>query len=137
MVFSDQSEWEKGERGRSLIFNANVGYSLINSTAITIAPTGGIGWHALTSSTLFSSSLNPSNEPFIFTYNVGFFIDFKTLFGDDGNLRINKRDIYYSGVRLSVSYVEPTVSPTYSEFFNGGMLYCTIGFVMLNTLPAR
>ncbi len=136
MVFSDHSEWEKGQRGRSLIFNANVGYSLINSEAITIAPIGGLGWHALTTSTVFTSSSNP-NEPFIFTYNVGFFIDFKTLFQGDANLRINRRDIYYSGLRFSVNYVESIVPPPYSAFFDGGMLYCTIGFVILNTLPSR
>ncbi len=134
MVFSDQSEWEKGQRGKSEIFSGNIGYSFINSETITFAPTVGIGSHLNTSSTFFTSSLNP-NEQSIFTFNVGFFVDFKFLFWNDDRVRMNNRDIYYSCLRFSLSYLEPIVAPTYSEFFNGGMLYFTIGLTALITRP--
>ena len=128
MTFPGQLEWKKDKAGSSCMFGCNLGYSIVDTKNLRFAPIGGIGGNLLTSS-LMSSSINENykNEPFLPYYKLGFFIDLKSLTLLQERTRINNIDEKYTSLRLSFGVNQPIGKPKYSDYYNGSMIYFTIG----------
>jgi hypothetical protein len=108
------------------MFGCNLGYNLIDSKNIKLAPIGGIGANLL-SSRLLGSSDNSSNEPFLPYLKIGMFLDFKSITLLQEHIRINNADHNYTSLRLSIGYTPVICKPKQHEYYNGSVFYVTLG----------
>ena len=125
MEFPDDLEWSKNKAALHFMLGGNLGYTLINSESFKFVPLAGIGFDLL-SSTFLGSSENQENEPFLPYYKLGCYFDIKSLRLFRNNYSFNY-DESYTCVRLSFGVNSPIGKPKYGEFYNGSMVYFTIG----------
>lgn len=125
MVFPDNLEWAKNKPAFHFILGGNLGYTLVNTNTLKFVPLAGIGGHLL-SSTFMGNSENFQNEPFIPFYKIGGFIDIKSLRLFRGDFRFNNDD-GYTGVRLSFGIKSQIGKRRHYSFYQGNMIYLTIG----------
>lgn len=125
MEFPNNLEWSKNKTALHFMGGGNLGYTFINSKSIIFVPLAGIGFDLL-SSTFMVSSENQKNEPFIPYYKLGCYFDIKSWRLFKNNFSFNYSDSY-TCVRLSFGLNSPIGKPKFEEFYNGSMIYFTIG----------
>ncbi len=126
LTFPEGKEWKENKTALSCMFGGNLGYSIIDIKNIKLVPLAGING-TLLSSSIFTTSENSKNEPFLPHYKIGFYIDFKSFVLLQNHIRVNDMDENYTSLRLSFGYNAPIGSPKYSEYYKGPMFYFTIG----------
>lgn len=126
MEFPDNLEWSKNKMALHSMIGGNFGYTLVNTEALKFVPLAGIGFSGITSSFLTVSD-NSKNEPLFPYYKVGFYIDIKSLRFFRGDYRFNY-DGGYTCVRLNFGIKSQIGKRKYESFYQGNMIYFTIGF---------
>jgi hypothetical protein len=125
MEFPDDSEWPKNKAALHFMLGGNLGYALINSESFKFVPLAGIAFDLL-SSTFLGSSENRKNEPFLPYYKAGCYLDLKSLRLFKNSYSFNY-DLSYTCIRLSFGMNSPIGRPKHEEYYNGSMVYFTIG----------
>lgn len=126
LAFPEQKEWKENKMALSFMIGGNLGYSIIENKYIKILPLVGVNSKLLTS-TFFTTSENIENEPFLFYYKIGFFIDFKSIVLLQNHIRINDVEENYTSLRLSFGFNSPIGNPKNSEYYKGSMFYFSVG----------
>lgn len=125
MDFPDETTWEKDNAFAMFKIGASIGYSIVDNRTFLIAPVAGLSLGAQMA--VFMNSEAASNEPFLPAYKLGFIYDIKPWAILDDHYRLNDKDISYTSLRISAGVYVPIGRPKYDEFFNGNMVYITIG----------
>ncbi|MEP2026245.1 MAG: hypothetical protein ABJH98_11700 [Reichenbachiella sp.] len=125
LSFPDDLEWSENMPALHFMLGGNFGYTILNTEAIKIVPLSGIGINLLTSSFLTSSD-NSKNEPILPYYKLGCYIDIKSLrlFKDHRSFNYDED---YTCIRLSFGINSPIGTPKYENYYDGNMVYFTIG----------
>lgn len=123
MQFSKDLKWRDNKMAMHFKLGGNIGYAALDNSHIKVVPLAGAGIGLLTSS-LISDSKCPECQPVLPYYKLGAVVDLKSV-----NLFYN--DLYddeeYFGLRFSVGWNAPLGKPKNAAFFNGNMLYLSIG----------
>ena len=130
LLFLEGSVWEKDKFVLSGHYTCNIGFSIIDNRFILITPNVGIGIKTMTSNLLFGKDIS-SNEPLLSYYKVGIFTNLKPIILSS-HMRINNKDINYSCLRLGIHFEGIIGKPKYSEYYNGNMLFFTLGIGSLS-----
>jgi hypothetical protein len=125
MEFPNDLKWSKNKFVLHTTGRANFGYSLIVNKYFKFVPISGIGFNSLRS-TFFVSTDKLDIEPIIPIYNLGCYIDIKSLRLFKNDTSFNFMDSY-TCIRLSLGLISPIGRQRYDEFYNGRMIYFTIG----------
>ena len=125
MEFPDDLEWLKNKTALHFIGGGNFGYTIINSESFKFVPLVGIGYNIITSK-IFISNDNSLNEPFFPYYKIGCYIDMKSPKLSKNNYSFNYKD-NYTCIRLSFGMKNQIGTRKYKSFYQGNMIYFTIG----------
>jgi len=125
MEFPDNLEWAKNKMALHAMLGGNFGYTLVNAKSLKFVPLAGIGFSGISSSFITVSD-NSINEPLFPYYKIGFYTDIKSLrlFGSD--YRFNYDD-GYTCIRLSFGIKSQIGTRKHESFYQGNMIYFTIG----------
>jgi hypothetical protein len=115
MTFLDTRAWTKKDYAESDMIGCNLGYSLIDAKRFRFAPIGGIGINFI--------DVNNTILPY---YKFGFLLDLKPLFLFHRH-KIHDDNQNYKKLRLSLGYYSLIGKPEYSNYFNGSIIYFTVG----------
>ena len=133
MEFPDDLEWSKNKAALHFAIGGNFGYTLVNSESFKLVPLAGIGFYGITSKIL-DSNYNTLNEPLFPYYKLGCYIDVKSLRLFKNNYSFNYGD-KYTCIRLSFGINRQIGIRKYDSFYQGNMMYFTIG--MGGLVPGR
>jgi hypothetical protein len=125
MVFEEGKTWAKDKAVLSGHYTLNFGASVLDNRFLLLLPNAGIGIKTMTSNLIFGKDIS-SNEPLLPYYKFGVFFNFKPLIISN-HIRINNKDIKYSCFRLGINFEGVIGKPSYSEYYNGNMLFFTLG----------
>ena len=125
MEFPDNLKWGEKKMALHGMLGGNLGVTLINTAAFKFVPLAGIGFNGLTS-TFLTVSDNSINEPLFPYYKLGCYIDIKSLRLFRRDYRFNYGD-GYTCVRLSFGIQPQIGTRKYESFYQGNMIYFTIG----------
>jgi hypothetical protein len=131
MEFPNDWEWSKNKIALHFTGGGNFGYTLINSESFKLVPLAGIGLNVITSDILDSND-NSLYEPLFPYYKVGCYIDIKSFRLFRNNYSFNYNDDY-TCIRLSFGLSRQIVTRKYDSFYQGNMIYFTIGMGGLAT----
>jgi len=131
MEFPNNLEWSKNKAALHFALGGNFGYTLINSESLKLVPLVGIGLNGITSKILVAND-NSLNEPFFPYYKVGCYIDVKSFRLFKNNYSFNYDDDY-TCIRLSFGLSRQIGTRKYDSFYQGNMIYFTIGMGGLAT----
>lgn len=124
MVFTQDLGWEDNKLALHVNLGGNFGYRLVDTESIKIVPLAGIGLGGITPLPLNSYKVDKPLFPY---FNLGCYIDLKFLKFFKPYL-IFSDDDYYSCVRLSFGIKHQIGKRKYDSFYQGNMIYFTIGF---------
>ena|GEM_PF-2527999 len=125
MEFPNDLEWSENKVALHFVGGGNFGYTIINSESLKFVPLVGVGINGITAKFLVSND-NSLNEPFFPYYKIGCYMDIKSLKLFKHNYSFNYEDSY-TCIRLSFGIKRQIGTRKYESFYQGNMVYFTIG----------
>lgn len=133
LKFTEDKKWEKDKGAYSSTFNLNAGYVAFEDKSTRFIPYMGAGVDMLDSKIYITSEIS-DYEPNLPYINFGVLFDLKSVNFDNHNkhTRINNKDTYYTGLRISLGMQTPMGKPDFPQYYEGFMFYMTVGLGILS-----
>lgn len=126
--YSTEEIWDKNDFVLSGMMNLSLGYSIMDNDKIMIVTLSGLGFNKLSANLYELYDFGNSYKPTLPYAKFGCYLDLRIIRFFNNNPNFNSNTESYFCPKLSFGYTVPISKNNYPGFYDGNLIYLTIGF---------